>query len=129
MNSEAPICVIEDNVPIRKLFCTLLNKSGYTTVGFGEGKPAIEWLQQNNPQCVIVDILLPDKNGPEILKAIRDVPEGNKIPVIAATGFAHSNDRQNFLEMGFDSYISKPINTSSFVADIKKIIEEKEKNS
>jgi len=73
----------------------------------------------------LVDILLPDMNGTEILLFIRKQVGGDKIPVIAATGFAHSNDKQKFLEMGFDSYISKPINTSSFADDIDDVIRKK----
>lgn len=121
---ENPICVIEDNTPIRKLFCTLLKKAGFNTVDFADGTNAVNWLRsRNNPHAVIVDILLPDINGTEILKIIRELQDGNAITVIAATGFAHAQDREKFLEMGFDGYIPKPVNISSFVDDIKAIIE------
>ena len=59
----------------------------------------------------------------EILQFTRELPWGDKIPIIAATGFAQPNDREKFMDMGFDSYIPKPINISDFVEDIKKVIE------
>ena len=124
--SDKPICVIEDNRAIRKLFCTLLKKSGYNTVDFEFADTTIEWLQDNKPQAMIIDILLPGKkSGTDILSALRSLPEGDKVPAIAVTGFAQGNDRQKFIELGFDSYIAKPINTSSFVSEIEQIIASK----
>ncbi len=125
MSEKKPICVIEDNKPIRKLFCTLLKKNGFETVDFGDGKSAIDWLKDNNPYGVIVDILLPDLNGGEVLEFIRSKDGGDNIPVIAATGFAQSKDREKFIQQGFDGYISKPINTGSFVSEVKEIFDSK----
>ncbi|NLO19646.1 MAG: response regulator [Ignavibacteria bacterium] len=119
------ICVVEDNAPIRKLYSTLLKKHGFQTEDFPDGKQAIDWLKNNNPDCVLVDILLPDMNGTEILQFVRKKENGDSIPVIAATGFAHSNDRQKFIDIGFDSYIPKPINTATFASDIEDVIRKK----
>jgi len=122
-----PICVIEDNNPIRRLFCTLLKKNGLETVDFSNGTDAIEWLKNNQPELMIIDILLPDMNGSDILQFARALPWGNEVPMVAATGFAQPNDKEKFIEMGFDSYIPKPINIAEFVGDIKAIIESKQK--
>ncbi len=122
------ICIIEDNVPIRKLFCTLLKKNGIDTADFGDGTSGLNWLNQNTPDLLVVDILLPDMNGSEIMQSVRNTEAGKTMPIIAATGFAQANDREKYLEMGFDSYISKPINTSTFVQDIKLVIEEKKQH-
>lgn len=119
------ICVIEDNVPIRKLFCTLLKKSGFETADFGDGTGGLNWLKQNKPDLLIVDILLPDMNGSDIMQTVRELDYGKELPIIAATGFAQANDKEKYLEMGFDSYIAKPINTATFVQDIKIVIEDK----
>lgn len=120
--SSKLICVIEDNMPIRKLFCTLLRKSGYSAVDFGDGQSAIEWIRQNNASLVIMDILLPDLNGTDLIKMVRALDHYSNTPVIAVTGFAGALDRDKFIELGFDSYLSKPINTTTFVAEIEKLI-------
>ncbi len=125
ISKEQPICVIEDNTPIRKLFCTLLKKAGYSTSEFADGATACQWLRQNKPLVVITDILLPDQNGTDILSLIRSMPDGNAIPVIAVTGFAHANDKDKYIALGFDSYIPKPINTSSFVSEVEAVINDK----
>lgn len=119
------ICVVEDNVPIRKLFVTLLKKNGYECTDFGEGQSAMDWLKDNKPDLLICDILLPDMNGTDIMKFVRELPYGKEITIIAATGFAQANDRDKFLEQGFDGYISKPINTATFVQEIKDVMQAK----
>lgn len=125
MEEQKIVCVIEDNKPIRKLLCTLLSKAGFNTIDFGEGMPAYNWLKENKPDCIIVDILLPDINGTELLKHIRSLPDGNKIPVISVTGFAQEDDRQSYLDIGFDYYISKPVDTSTFADTVKQVINQK----
>ncbi len=120
------ICIIEDNKPIRKLFGTLLKKAGFETFEFADGQTAIEWISSNNmPSAFILDILLPDQSGVDILNLIRQKPNGISIPIVAVTGFATSNDRQKYLDLGFDHYIPKPINTSTFVSEVMDIIKSK----
>ena len=123
--TEGIICIVEDVKPIMKLLTTILEKHGFQTIGFSDGKTSIEWLQKNTPLAVVLDILLPDINGTEILSIIRQQPIGNTIPIIAVTGFAQASDRDKYLEMGFDSYIAKPINTSTFPDEIRSVIEAK----
>ncbi|MBI5323771.1 MAG: response regulator [Ignavibacteriae bacterium] len=126
MSTESnTICLIEDNKAIRKMFGILLNKAGYQIQEFEDGKSAVTWLNSNSSKCVIVDILLPDMNGTEILSVIRKLPGGESIPVIAVTGFAHPSDREKYLTMGFDDYISKPVDTQTFANLVKGIIDNK----
>lgn len=122
MNNEKLICVIEDNTPIRKLYCTLLKRAGYETMDFEEGKPAIEWLATNPVRAIIMDILLPDMNGTELFEQVRLLDLHRTTPVVAITGFAATQDRQKFVNIGFTGYIPKPINTSTFVSDVENII-------
>lgn len=125
MEEQNLVCIVEDNKPVRKLLCTLLNKAGLNTIDFGEGMPAYDWIKEHKADCVIVDILLPDINGTEFLKRIRSLPEGDKIPVISVTGFAQEDDRQTYLDLGFDYYISKPVDTSTFAETVKQVIKHK----
>ncbi|MCX7909090.1 MAG: response regulator [Ignavibacteria bacterium] len=119
------ICVIEDNKSISKLFATILNKSGYQTIEFQDATSALEWLQSNQPICILTDVLLPDMNGTELLMNIRNNDLLASIPVIAITGLAQPGDEKKLLSAGFDGYMSKPINISTFVSDIEKVIESK----
>ncbi len=116
------ICVIEDNASIRKLFCTILKKSGYGTFDFADGASAVSWLESHKPDLIIMDILLPDINGTELFSIIHNIAGLQELPVIAITGFTSSQDRENFISLGFKSYLSKPINTAVLVEEVKKII-------
>ena len=122
---SSSIVVIEDNTPIRKLFSTILKKSGFDVQEFGDGNTALEFLKANGTSTIIMDILLPDVNGTELIKEVRSLSEHENTPVIAVTGFAQANDREKFISIGFDAYISKPINTTAFVDEVKQVRDNK----
>lgn len=68
----------------------------------------------------MLDILLPDKNGTELIEDLRAIKNLKEVPIIAVTGFAQTSDQQKFMKFGFDGFIEKPINTTSFVNEIKE---------
>jgi len=113
------ICVIEDNIPIRKLYVTLLKKAGFVTYDFGDGGSSLNWLKTNNVNGIIMDILLPDINGNDLVKQVKSLENHKKTIVCAITGFAQDQDKEKFLNDGFSHYLSKPINTATFIDDIK----------
>lgn len=119
------ICVIEDMAPIRKLIKTILEKAGFRVADFPNGKSFLDWIKENEPIAVIVDILLPDINGTELLQHIRNLKNGNHIAIIAVTGFAQTSDKEKYLQLGFDAYMAKPINTLTFPDEIKLLIKQK----
>jgi DNA-binding response OmpR family regulator len=112
--------------PIRKLLTTILEKAGFSTVDFPDGTTSIDWLRDNKPDAVVMDIMLPDMSGTDILHYIRSLTDGSNIPVIAVTGFAQAGDRDKYINSGFDHYIAKPINTATFPDDIRKLISNKD---
>ncbi len=103
MNDSKTICVIEDNTPIRKLFATLLKKASFNVVDFDNGTDAVEWLRSNKVELILMDILLPDINGTELIKMVKAIPGFDLVPVVAVTGFAVNQDGMKFLELGFDN--------------------------
>jgi len=121
-DKDLTICIIEDNISNRKLFSTLLKRADFQIIEFGDGKTSIEWLKSNTPYAILIDILLPDINGTEIVKYIRTQPQGNKLPVIAVTGFGQTSDFERFISNGFDGVIPKPVSTITFVDEVKQII-------
>lgn len=117
------VCVIEDNTPNRKLFAMLLKKAGYEVFDFENAKISLDWLKDNPVDIVLMDILLPDMNGSELLSHIKDMPNQQNIKIIAITGFTSISDRNKFISQGFDGYLSKPISTATFVNDIESFLE------
>ncbi|HRS01109.1 MAG TPA: response regulator [Bacteroidota bacterium] len=120
MEKNKTFCVIEDNSVNRKLFSMLIKRSGYNIVDFGNANDALQWLKDNYVDLIILDILLPDMNGSEVLSNIRQFSHLQNTKVIAITGFSSNYDKEKFLSMGFDGFLAKPINTATFVADLEQ---------
>lgn len=121
MENQKTICVIEDNIPIRKLYSTMLKKAGFLVFDFGDGASSLEWLKSNKVDGIIMDILLPDINGNELVKKVKEIESHKDTKVCAITGFAQAQDKEKFLNDGFTHYLSKPINTTTFIDEVKNM--------
>ncbi|MEI6091567.1 MAG: response regulator [bacterium] len=109
------ICLIEDNATVNKLFTLILKKEGYEVVPFLDGNSFIEWANSNLAALIVMDIILPDINGVDLLKRVRKLENYALVPVIAATGMASEANRQNLIHSGFDNVISKPLDKNDFL--------------
>lgn len=119
--SNKTICIIEDNRPIRILFSVILQKAGYEVLEFDNGESALKWLNENKCFGIITDILLPDISGKEVLNLVRKSSINSKIPAIAVTGVIGNDDREKYIGMGFDHYITKPIDVSTFINEVSAV--------
>ncbi len=106
------------------LMCRLLDKYEYKTIEAITGKEGIEMVLEKRPDFVLLDIQLPDMNGKEVLKMIRENEITKNIRVIAVTSYAMSGDRERLMEAGCDGYIEKPIDPEVFITQIEKVFNE-----
>ena len=118
--SEYKILVVEDNATNLMLFEALLYKKGYQVVSAVNGKEAIEKVESDHFDIILMDIEMPIMDGIEATHTIRSKPEYCNIPIIALTAHALKGDKERFLNAGVDEYISKPINAKNFFAVLKK---------
>ena len=102
------IAVVEDN-PDNRLLVEALLEDEYEISEYETGAEAVEGLPGNVPDLVLLDISLPGMDGTEVLEWIRSQDEFVDLPVIALTAHAMSGDREKYLEMGFNDYLTKPI--------------------
>jgi CheY-like chemotaxis protein len=102
------IAVVDDNADNRLIIRTILEDQ-YEILEFASGLEAIEGFKSNKPDVVILDISLPEMDGTEILRRIRDDSELRRLPVIALTAHAMVGDREKYLAVGFNDYVAKPI--------------------
>jgi len=102
------LAVIEDNLDNRLLVEAIL-EDDYDISEYGTGLEAVEGLPDNIPDLVLLDISLPGMDGTEVLQWIRSQSELKDLPVIALTAHAMSGDRERYIEMGFNDYVTKPI--------------------
>lgn len=117
------ICIIEDNDSIRKLFVLLLRKRQLDVVEFASGEEALEWVVEHRPVLILTDIALPGISGTEVLQLVRSA-EGDlaATKVVALTAFARQGDKEHYLELGFDGYLSKPIDPETFADHIADLL-------
>jgi len=102
------IAVVDDNADNRLIIRTILEDQ-YEIIEFSSGIEAIEGFRENKPDVVILDISLPEMDGTEILRRIREDTELHDLPVIALTAHAMVGDREKYLAAGFNDYVAKPI--------------------
>src|SRR6202046_1945565 len=113
------IVLIEDDADLYSLIQYNLEKEGFTMAGAQTGKGAIDLCRRERPDLIILDIMLPDSDGLEICRAIRNHPELAPVPVIFLTARASETDRIVGLELGANDYIVKPFFVRELVARIK----------
>ena len=113
------ILVVEDNERNMKLFCDLLQASGYRTLEAPTGERAVELALEHRPDLVLMDIQLPDMDGIEALGRLRADDRFATPPVLALTAQAMEGDRERFLAAGFDGYLSKPVDTEQMLAVLR----------
>jgi two-component system cell cycle response regulator DivK len=119
----AQILVVEDNERNMRLFCDVLQASGYRTLEATTGERAVALAIDHGPDLVLMDIQLPDIDGVEALGRLRADERSASLPVLALTAQAMEGDRERFLAAGFDGYLSKPVNISDFVTTVKRYCE------
>ena len=119
------LAVVEDNADNRLLLQAILGDQ-FELVEYDNGKDALAGLARARPDLVLLDISLPDMDGTEILKRIRQDTALRNLPVIALTAHAMTGDREKFLAAGFDDYITKPIvDETQLLSSIERLLKKR----
>ena len=113
------IALIEDDTDLYALVKYNLEKEGFGVVGAQTGRGVLDLFRRERPDLILLDIMLPDSDGLEICKSIRQNPELAPIPVIFLTARASETDRIVGLELGANDYIVKPFFVRELIARIK----------
>ena len=114
-------CVDDDNT-IRDIEVYTLTQTGFEAKGFSDGNSMLEALKNEKPDLIVLDIMLPGKDGVDVLKEIRSNTETCKIPVIMATAKGTEIDKIQGLDMGADDYLVKPFGVMEMVSRIKAVL-------
>ncbi len=122
MSDQKTILYIEDNPDNRLLVRRILSVHGYRLLEAEHASKALEVLQQEIPDLILMDINMPEMDGYTLTAKIRRIPTLANIPVIALTANVMKGDRERTLEAGCDGYIQKPVDVDSFPDQIAKYI-------
>ena len=110
----ATILLVEDNERNRKLVRTVLEFRGHEVIECEDGAPSLELARAHKPALVLMDIQLPTMDGITALARLRADPETAAIPVVAVTASVTPGERERVVAAGFNGYVSKPIDVSTF---------------
>ena len=116
------IYLVEDDESIRNMMMYTLEASGFEVKGFENGKSYFQAMLMNHPDLVMLDIMLPDMDGIEILKKMKKDPEMKDIPVIMASAKGTEYDKVIGLDLGADDYLAKPFGMMEMVSRVKAVL-------
>ena len=119
------ILLAEDNVVNQKVAIRMLERAGHTVLLANNGREALEKLDRQDFDLVLMDIQMPEVDGLEASAAIRqrEVRTGEHVPIVAMTAHAMSGDRERILAAGMDDYVSKPIDIKHLLETIRRVTE------
>lgn len=116
------IWCVDDDDTIREIEVYTLTQTGFEARGFADGNSMLETLKTEIPELIVLDIMLPGKDGVEVLKEIRSDSQTAKIPVIMATAKDTEMDKIHGLDTGADDYLVKPFGMMEMVSRIKAVL-------
>lgn len=119
---KGKILVVEDHAQNRRLITRLLGKLGLTVYAASDGHEAIKMYQEHNPEIILMDIHMPNMDGLQAYKALREL--GYDKPIIALTANAMKNEVDEYVSLGFDAYIQKPIDRQMLISSIAKFLDD-----
>ncbi|AKQ41225.1 chemotaxis protein CheY [Aurantiacibacter atlanticus] len=117
------ILVVEDNDLNRKLFCDVLQASGFSVEPVADGKLAIEAARAFYPNLVVMDIQLQDVSGLDLIAMLKCDNDLAKVPVLAVTAYAGKGDEERIRESGAEGYLSKPVSIGPFMAAVRGLMD------
>jgi two-component system cell cycle response regulator DivK len=116
------ILVVEDNDLNRKLFCDVLQASGFEVEPVADGSVAIERARAFFPNLVIMDIQLQDISGLDLIAGLKRDKDLRDVPVLAVTAYAGKGDEQRIRDVGAEGYLSKPVSIIPFMNAVNGLL-------
>jgi two-component system alkaline phosphatase synthesis response regulator PhoP len=113
------ILVVDDDREVVRLMRAYLEQAGYEVLAAYNGETAVHTLRREKPDLVLLDLMLPDRDGYDITRLVRGDPNLAKIPIIMLTARVEDTDKIIGLEIGADDYVTKPYNPREVVARVR----------
>jgi len=117
------ILIVDDEPDMRLAIKNVLKIRGYDSIEAGDGKKAVELVEKENPDLVLLDIRLPGMDGVEALERIRKF--NKKVPVVMITGYGHIQSAVDVMKLGAQEYLQKPFENAELIEVVRRFTEEK----
>jgi len=122
MISKRKILVVDDEKELVKLITFNLSIAGYNVLSAKNGIEALEISEQENPDLIILDIMLPRIDGWEVCRRLRQNPHTTNIPIIMLSALSEVNDKLRGFDLGIDDYVTKPFSPRELVVRVKRVL-------
>jgi len=122
MANEASVLVVEDETETNQLLCQLLQREGVVCEGVEEGGRALASAARSRPAAILLDLMLPDMSGLEMVQRLRREGSLKRIPWIVLTALDDESSRQRVRELGADAYLTKPLQPQALVAEVRELL-------
>ncbi|MCB0337756.1 MAG: response regulator, partial [Bdellovibrionales bacterium] len=119
------VLLAEDNLVNQKLAKRILEKAGCKVLVANNGQEAVDSFKSDSFDVILMDMQMPIMGGDEATRQIRDCAGGSSIPIVALTAHAMAGDREKYLSIGMDGYVSKPINRKDLFRTLNRLLEQK----
>ena len=116
------ILVVDDDKQIVRLVRSYLEQAGYQVLTASDGETALHSIRHDDPNLVVLDLMLPDLDGWEITRIVRSDPKIAGLPIVMLTARVEDTDKIVGLEIGADDYIAKPFNPREVVARVRAVL-------
>ncbi len=113
------ILIVEDEAKLANLLADYLRASGFEPFSLANGSEAVPWIREHKPDLVLLDLMLPGRDGMDICREVRTF---SQVPIIMVTAKVEEIDRLLGLELGADDYICKPFSPREVVARVKAVL-------
>lgn len=114
------VLVAEDNADMRELFCTVLSENGYRCIPVCDGQAALDAMQKEYVDILIIDIMMPVMNGYELTRTLRETK--HDVPILMVTAKEQFDDMQRGFKCGADDYMIKPVNVRELVLRVEALL-------
>ncbi|NOZ77610.1 MAG: response regulator [Acidobacteria bacterium] len=116
------VFVVDDEPDVVELIETVLELEGYGVESETNGRQALARILKDPPDLVILDLMMPDLDGMELLKLLRAQPQGADVPVVIVSARTGQLDQMGSLQLGANAYICKPFSNRELVAQVEQLI-------
>jgi len=113
--------VVDDVMDVTEMLSVLLTHAGYEVVTAGSARAALDAARMRHFDVIISDIGMPEMNGYELARALRALPDYQRVPLVAVTGYSMFDDRERSLNSGFTAHMTKPIDPRALLDLIDKL--------
>jgi CheY-like chemotaxis protein len=116
------ILIVDDNRASRDLLRAILKPVRCQIIEAAHGQDALDLMQREHPDLVLLDIDMPGMNGLDVVRRIREDVSLARLPVVAVTAFAMERDRQNAMAAGFTAYLTKPVRAAVLRQEVQQLL-------